>query len=72
MKLTNLLKEGYKIAFEGYDHMSTWVVLEKNGEQFYYSLVTETLEKIDYSKSIVVKPEEMKWDEYGNLLDECK
>ena len=65
MKLSNLLMEGYKVIFEGYDHMSTWVVLEKNNEQFYYSLVTESLEKIEM-------PKELKWDEYGNLLDECK
>jgi hypothetical protein len=45
--------------------MSTWVVLEKSGEQFYYSLITESLEKIEI-------PKELKWDEYGNLLDECK
>jgi predicted deacetylase len=72
MKLANLLKEGYKIIFEGYDHMSTWIVLEKNGEQFYYSFITETLERIDYSKNISPNSDEMKWDEYGNLLDECK
>lgn len=72
MKIYNLLKEGYKITFEGYDHMSTWVVLEKDGEQFYYSLVSETLEKIDISKSITVDPNGLKFDVYGNLLDECK
>ena len=65
MKLSNLLQEGYKVIFEGYDHMSTWVVLEKNGEQFYYHLTTDKLEKIELIK-------ELKWDEYGNLLDECK
>lgn len=65
MKLSNLLTEGYKVIFEGYDHMSTWVVLEKNGEQFYYYLTTDILEKIE-------PIEELKWDEYGNLLDECK
>ena len=70
MKLSNLLKEGYKIIFEGYDHMSTWVVLEKDGDQYYYYLTTETLEKIEYSKEI--KPNELKFDVYGNLLDECK
>lgn len=65
MKLSDLLKEGYEVIFEGYDHMSTWVVLGKNNEQFYYYLTTETLEKIEV-------PLEMKWDIYGNLLDECK
>jgi hypothetical protein len=66
MKLSNLLKEeGYKLAFEGYDYMSTWVVLEKNNEKYYYYLNTETLEKIEVSK-------ELKWDEFGNLLEECK
>jgi predicted deacetylase len=65
MTLNTLLQEGYKIIFEGYDHMSTWVVLEKSGEQFYYSLITESLEKIEI-------PKELKWDEYGNLLEECK
>lgn len=65
MKLSNLLQEGYKVIFEGYDHMSTWVVLEKNGEQFYYYLTTDKLEKIELIETL-------KWDEYGNLLDECK
>lgn len=65
MKLSDLLTEGYKVIFEGYDHMSTWFVLEKNGEQFYYYLTTDILEKIE-------PIEELKWDEYGNLLDECK
>lgn len=65
MKLSNLLQEGYKVIFEGYDHMSTWIVLEKNGEQFYYYLTTDKLEKIELI-------EELRWDEYGNLLDECK
>lgn len=45
--------------------MSTWVVLEKNNEKYYYYLNTETLEKIEVSK-------ELKWDEFGNLLEECK
>lgn len=65
MKLSNLLQEGYKVIFEGYDHMSTWIVLEKNGEQFYYYLTTDKLEKIELIETL-------KWDEYGNLLDECK
>jgi len=65
MKLSDLLQENYKVIFEGYDHMSTWVVLEKNNEQFYYYLTTGKLEKIELV-------EELKWDEYGNLLDECK
>lgn len=51
MDLSLLLKEGYKVIFEGYDHLSTWIVLEKDGEQFYYSLITEKLEKIDMSKA---------------------
>lgn len=46
MKLSDLLKEGYKVIFEGYDLLSTWVVLEKDGEKFYYYLTTKTLEKI--------------------------
>jgi len=65
MKLSDLLQEGYKVIFEGYDHMSTWIVLEKNGEQFYYYLTTGNVEKIE-------PVEELRWDEYGNLLDECK
>lgn len=64
MKLSDLLKEGYKVIFEGHDYLSTWVVLEKDGEQFYYYLTTGELEKIEVK--------ELKWDEYGNLLDECK
>lgn len=46
MELSDLLKEGYEVIFEGYDLLSTWIVLEKNGEQFYYYLETKTLEKI--------------------------
>ena len=65
MKLSNLLQEGYNVIFEGYDHKSTWIVLEKNGEQFYYYLTTDKLEKIELIETL-------KWDEYGNLLDECK
>ena len=65
MKLSDLLKEGYEVIFEGYDHMSTWIVLEKNGEKFYYYLTNGNLEKIE-------PIEELRWDEYGNLLDECK
>jgi hypothetical protein len=67
MTLNTLLQEGYKIIFEGHDSYERcqWVVLEKNSEQFYYYLFTESLEKIEI-------PKELKWDEYGNLLDECK
>jgi len=46
MELTKLLKEGYEIIFEGYDLTSTWIVLKKDDEQFYYYLTTKTLEKI--------------------------
>jgi hypothetical protein len=46
MKLSDLLKEGYEVIFEGHDLLSTWIVLEKNGEQFYYYLETKNLEKI--------------------------
>lgn len=65
MNLSNLLKEGYKVIFEGYDYLSTWIVLQKDDEQFYYDLTTESLEKIEI-------PTELKFDIYGNLLDECK
>lgn len=65
MNLSELLKKGYNLIFEGYDYLSSWVVLEKDGEQFYYYINTGKLEKIEIQK-------ELKWDEYGNLLEECK
>lgn len=42
-----LISQGYVIVDEGYDLLTTWIVVEKDGSQFYYYFTTQTLEKIE-------------------------
>lgn len=44
--LGELTSQGYVIVDEGYDLLTSWIVVDKDGIQFYYYLTTQTLEKI--------------------------
>ncbi len=44
---SDLLSEGYVIVNDGYDLLTTWMIVEKDGVQFYYYFTSQTLEKIE-------------------------
>lgn len=42
-----LISNGFTVIDWGYDHLSNWIVVEKEGIKYYYYFDTKEIERID-------------------------